>query len=444
MSRQGSIILAALGSLLLSLIALGLLGHVLLHERINGARNGKIWLSESMYQHLFLYLHRFREKIAAVDLNSFAAPEQDFFNQDYFGPDQIEDTTITCRFTHQVEGPDDFKKTLILGRVEARSPLGPYRWLAELQITLLSGNVPLPMIPFYGSNPVENEGDSPPDTPAIHLDPSQDFLSGRGEAQVDIRGFLADCFQIGRTQLNWINLRLKLGLEAANEPPVDGIYLYLLEGRLRAIFIQGNVDNIRFFILDDRQVFEIEQQGKQYQLAYEPAENDCRCWDPRVADYFTFDQKIIVNGNIISLTQKGETAFLAKTGLELLVAGSVVIRSNLLTGSGDPAHPARTNLILICGLGDMFNQPGRVARVKVDAGEETTIEASLVVDGTFENRSERLNVRGSLAARAVDNRGHIDLEHRVAGTDLSEFLYLNDSCFISRFLITSVEEAYNE
>ena len=444
MRTRGSIILAVLGVLLLSLIALSLLGHVLLHERINGARSGKAWLSGNMYQHLFLYLHQFREKIAAADLRNYPVPEEDYFNSHQFAPRQFDQTTITCNFTSHEYPGQNFKKIRILGNVEASSQLGPYHWLAELHIILLSGNIPLPMVPFFWQNSPSDSGDMAAAAQKIYLDPLVNFSQGRGNARVDVRGYLCQCFQVSNTQLNWITLRLRLGQTPANVPLANGVYLYLLEEGVGAIFVQGQVDQIRFFIVNEQQGVEIVQQGQVYRMVYQPGENFCQCWDEGVEEFFQFQQRIVVNGNVTSVSQQGESAFLPQTQLELLVAGRVVIRSSLLSANSDPRRIPLTNLTLICGFGDIFYQPGRVAEVVVDAGPAATIDASLVVDGKFENRSKQLNIRGSLFSRDFENQGQIFLSHRSSSSDISSFFFLEDCCFIARFFVDSIEEGYNE
>ena len=445
MKTRGSIILTVLGVLLLSLIALGLLGHVLLHERINGARSGKTWLTEKMYQHLLLYLHRFREKIAAVDLRNYHTPEEDYFNQTEFAPVESGQTTITCDFAVRENSEQSFKKTRILANVEARSRLGPYRWLAELHIILFSGNIPLPMVPFFWQNSSATPSGEMSTTAAdIHLQPSLGFYQGRGEAQLDIHGYLCQSFQISSSQLNWITLRLRLGQEAINEPLADGVYLYLLDETVQAVFVQGAVDHIRFFIVNGQQGVEIVRQGEVYRMVYEPGENFCQCWDKGVEEFFEFKQRIVVNGNVTSLSQQGDAAFLPQTSCQLLVAGKVVVRSSLLSAPGGPSLFPLTNLTLMCGFGDIFSQPGRVAEVVVDAGPEATLDVSLVVQGKFENKGQKLNIRGSLFSRDIENHGSVYLSHRSPSSDIGSFFFLEDCCFIFRFLVASIEEAYNE
>ncbi len=213
---------------------------------------------------------------------------------------------------------------------------------------------------------------------------------------------------------------------------------------MQAVFIQGSVDHIRFFIANGQQGVEIIQQGEVYRMVYEPGRNFCQCWDERVEKFYEFQQRIVVNGNVTSLSQQGEAAFLPQTNLKLLVAGKVVIRSSLISAHEDPSRSPLTNLTLICAFGDIFSQPGKVAEVVVDAGPEATIDVSLVIQGKFENRSKKLNIRGSLFSRDIENHGAVYLSHRSPSSDIGSFFFLEDCCFIFRFFVESIEEGYNE
>ena len=87
MAERGHIVLALLFVLLLSVSGLALLTHTGLHLKIIAARKDKRLAAVALEQALMLSLHRYREKLAAADMNAFPEPESEFFNRVTF-PDQ--------------------------------------------------------------------------------------------------------------------------------------------------------------------------------------------------------------------------------------------------------------------------------------------------------------------------------------------------------------------
>jgi len=75
-------------------------------------------------------------------------------------------------------------------------------------------------------------------------------------------------------QLIWVTLRLKLGQEPAVDPLADGVYLYMADGRLGAVFIQGTVDFpkqlaillARILMRDGAQPDEVRSAGKFFSV----------------------------------------------------------------------------------------------------------------------------------------------------------------------------------
>jgi hypothetical protein len=90
MAERGQIILALLFLMLLSVSGLALLTHTGLHLKIVAARKDKRLAAAALERTLVLNLHRYREKLAAADMNAFPEPESGFFNRGTF-PDLLED-----------------------------------------------------------------------------------------------------------------------------------------------------------------------------------------------------------------------------------------------------------------------------------------------------------------------------------------------------------------
>ncbi|MBN2346863.1 MAG: hypothetical protein JXO51_10785, partial [Candidatus Aminicenantes bacterium] len=84
MGCRGNVVLALLFVMLLAVSGLALLTHTGLHLEIIAARRDKRLQAAVLEQALLLNLHRFREKMASIDLHDFQDPAREFFNNDTF------------------------------------------------------------------------------------------------------------------------------------------------------------------------------------------------------------------------------------------------------------------------------------------------------------------------------------------------------------------------
>jgi len=440
----------------MSLMGAMLLTFCLTHTMIVRARTFKIKETGNLHQDLVGYLHYFRERILSEDINRYGTPETGYFNSDEF-PDTLMDPHNSHMVSHDFSYLDfprgTYKRTLVTARLHAYSASGrhPYHLVSGCHIGVLSGDIPLPLFSFVV--------DTTPAVPVKRFFEEKKVTGGDGgkvagdiDKKRDITGFLVDTLRLSGTVLSWREIREKLGLPPADEPVPEGIHLLMENGVLHTVVIQGDVEKIIFSTseggaADPMQKIRIIKETVSYEIGYRPGEHFLQCWDTTAGEGTLFGEKIMVNGNVWSITQDGEAAFLESAAIVMTVSGQAVVRSSLKTQNLELKEIELSGLTLACGKEDLFSGGGD-AEVVVDAPEEEEIDvhASVITEGKFTNRAQRLNLSGSVSCGQLENNGSIDIRHtpRSSNPAVSPYFQAIGFCFIADMSVVYIEEVSDE
>ena len=455
---NGNIIISLTAIVFISLLGIGLLLHCVTHIHIVKARNTKMMETDRLYQDLIFYLHNFRERIFKEEIQDFNQPESEFFNDTFF-PAQTTDNknVITVSFDHVVFPKQGYNKTRVTAALsaDASSNRHPYHLKAEAAIDILSGKVPLPFFPLF----IQGDIETPPEIflkeNRIINKSSKKIVVGNIGTELDISRFLIDALKISGTLMTWRAIREKLGLEPSDNPIPEGLYPVIENGFVESIVIQGDVERMVFSIDNQEHLQEIRiiKETIPYEIRYRPGENYFICWDPVMGSDAFFKGKILVNGNVWSIEQAGEAAFLEKSDIRLFVSGKAIICSDLETKTDEQRLDLKklklTSLTVSCGKSQLFNQGSPGSEVIIDVVEVVTeLQVSIITAGKFTNKNPgaTLKLSGSLYCADLENNGTIEINHVPSALTGSQENYFStvDYKVVDRFFIHFIEEVSDE
>jgi hypothetical protein len=264
------------------------------------------------------------------------------------------------------------------------------------------------------------------------------------ETEFNVSGFLLDSMKISGNTLSWRNIREKFGFEISDEPIKEGIYILSEDDIVESIFIQGDVERVIFSIQDNIQIIRIIKGGNSYEMRYIPNDTYFTCWDNTIDNQSIFKEKIIINGNILSVEQEDKTAFIEDSNIKLFSSGTIKIKTSLETKNFDSKKIKLTNLTLINSFNAIFNPTNSKSNIIVDTQDETKIQASIITSGKFTNSNQDLKLSGSLFAKDLENKGCIEIEQSNSKFDSGNYFRTKDFKYLKEFLIDSIEEIYYE
>ena len=444
-SSDGSILLAMLAFILISFIGISVLGHVVTHQRIIKARMQRISRMEPVYQELLRYLHQFKDRVSQLDIQNTDEPEAHLFNSQQFPGKQVDGISITTHFSHTSIRTGTYQTTTILDRVEASSTTLPYLFVAGVEIDILSGKIPLSLIPLYLKQKIDIPVSSFLKENEIGLNSQSQTIIDDSPQTFDSTAFLTDSLDIQGRMLNLMSVRERLGFEINSNPIPDGIY-FIEEGReVETVFVQGNVQKLRLYTLDNRQFVMLEQNKTAYLLSYIPGEYAFTSWDPSVADDTRFDEKIIINGDCLGLEQQGDIAFHRNSDLKLFVSGKTIVKSSLLSEADELTlkKTGWTHLTIISGAHSLSHEAGGKPSLIVENEGETELELSLLINGRIINHSRQLILNGSLFASGIENNGSININHLFSQFNEVAYFSSKNATIIHNLTINYIQEVTN-
>jgi hypothetical protein len=437
----GSIILSVLFVVFVAFVGLGILGHTITHIRILGCRTRKTAETAAIAGETIRHLHGYREKVFSEQRHECFSPDKTYFNSENFPDTIVEGTLFKNNFNFREVSNPLFKKIRIVNTVDARSTRSNRMLKSCASLDVLSGKIPLNLIPLFLRKKIEISEEKYLKANRIDIINAPNPVVGDFLVDFNISDFLIHSLKISGSILGWPELREKFGLEISEEPIAEGIYLVAEDHTVESVFIQGDLRQLIFSAEDDRQKIEFHLRDRVVELGYGPKGEDFFCWDPEIGNDFRFNEKIIVNGNVWSLEQKnGYPAFREDSGILLMVSGQTVIRTALETRNLEMKKLRLNNLTLVCSHHALFDPPETPARVVVENGEKIPVQATIMVNGIFENRSPELELSGSLFARDILNQGHIKLNFTESSRNPGEYFHTIDFLFISDFFVDFIEE----
>jgi hypothetical protein len=467
MNRRGNMLIAVVFLLFIFFVGAGLISFTLTHIRIMGARTIKTVETGKLFQQQVYYLHHFREEVFSGKFRDFITPETEYFNLQHFPVQVIEGCcVITPSFFFQTmdTGNPDFNKTRVTAVIDvsAEVPLSEdgnrYHLVSGVSFDILSGKIPLSFFPFLLESSISQPAETYLKEKKVANSGKRNMVAGEVETDLDFSRKVNDTFNIpGSNTLVWQELREKLGLEPSDQPVEDGIYLVVEGSLVRAVFIQGDVERMIFFIsgagTGSTQGIRFVLGADTYQLKYIPGSSGIECWDTLLNPDFSFLENIIVNGSVLSVEQEGEAAFHPGSNITLLVSAKAVIRSDLETGKPalNVGKVKLVHLTLAVGFQHLFRWDGGIpdAGIVVDTVGPANLEVSAVAAGKFSNQSSELNLTGSLYCTELENNGNIEITQADSAAQAvnnagSAYFSTVDFKYICKFLIHYIEEVSDE
>ena len=441
--EKGSMIMAVLFVVFASFVGLTLLTHTISQNRIIRYRIKKIEETDRIQQELIHYLHCFREKIMSENLNSWIHPETDYFTAEFFPDTVSRQVKLKNHFYQITEEKGDYRKIRIKNTVEGQILNGNQVLNADAVIDLLSGNIPLSLIPLVTPTGFD-----------IHPDqflPGHDImLPGPGTAimddlpvDFDVSSFLIDALKIRGEILSWARIRERFGFEISDQPIETGIYFMIENNILESVFIQGDIQKMVFSVSDDLQVIKIHLDGTCHELSYRPGGSYIQSWNERIPESTAFRENIIVNGNLWSLEQAGGSAFREDANIKLLVSGQTIIRTSLETKNLELEKLRLTRLTLITGTHQLYGPENGRPEVLIETDDKTQLQITLLVEGNFKNKSPELDLTGSLFTETVVNEGRLNISHLRSAWDSGSYFHTGNTTLVVDFFIDCIEEVHN-
>jgi hypothetical protein len=445
MSERGHIILALLFMLLLAATGLALLTNTGIHVQIIAARRNK-WLEASrLEQALLLDLHRYREKLAATDMNAFQAPENEFFNKTVF-PELDDDGQVSC---HQfsfctLRRGDDYRVIRIFDLMRTSQHGSRLRYAGRSGVELFMGSIPAGEFGML----VKQESMQTPDA----------FLAGRGVeyagAQLPQVGkftvnsetelLLSEALQLPCRFPDWRRIREKFNLEPSDLPVPPGVYLVQTGKEIVAIFVQGDLEKLEFMAGNGWQSIAFRQEGRRCELRYQPGLGSAVWSGLENVGGFLFAEKIIVHGNVWDIEQVGAAAFLSASRIELLACGRMVVSSGLESENLALGKEKLPGLLLMTSNHDFFSGAEGNADIVFTAVGTKTVQAQVVAAGTLVNGDGRVEITGSLFAGDIRNSGRLRVDAAAGEFSFSRYVRLPDFKFLKNFRVHFIEEEADE
>jgi len=455
-NENGSLLLVLSFVVFLTFIGFSLAFSTISHTRITGERAFKLQVTENLKEDVIYYLHNFRRRIFEEKLNRCANPVVEYFNSVQFPQQEINGRSVVSPSFNYVETLYvHYKKFRVTGqfgtRTIATGAAACYLVRADVSLELLSGGVPVSEVPFF----LEKQVNGPQFLEDNRITSAGNLAMtvGEEETDLDFAGCIADALEIPRRiLLQWREIRLKLGMPQSDQPLPEGIYCFQGSGVVPAVFIQGDLEQMIFFVVPDTdgqvQGIRFTLAGGSYEIQYRPGAVDFQCTDQAVAQQSLFKETLIVNGRILSLVQQGDAAFTASARILLLVSGRTVIRSDLLRETNHIGLDTVkvTALTLVTGMEQLFgisyedDPPG----ITVDTGVTGRVEATLITSGDLSVQSDQLEVRGSVYAKDYKSGGSLKVRREASGRAHGEYFKTVDYNYLRRFLLYAVEEVEGE
>jgi hypothetical protein len=447
MAERGHIVLALLFLLLLSVSGLALLTATGLHLKIIAARKDKRLAAAASESRLVLELHRYREKLAAADMNAFPEPESGFFNRGTF-PDVLEGGYAS---RHQfgsftVSSGDGFRVVRILDLVQVSGGGSRLSFSGRAGVDLFQGS-------FAASEPGLLVARHSAEAPAA-------FLAGRGvEYSGSTVPLVGDVTLVQHTGLllgealglpgqvpDWRRIREKFDLEPSSAPIPPGAYPVRDGEEVAAVFVQGDLEKLEFAANGDRETIVFCQGGRCCELSYVPGQGSL-AWgggDAAAIDGARFRERIIVHGSVWDIRQAGSAAFLPAARIELLACGRLVVRTGLESENLALGREKFPGLLLMTSGSDFFSGEAVDADVVIAAGGAQTVQAQVVAAGALVNEGNAVEITGSLVAGDIENSGRVRVDAVAGDFAFDDYVRLPDCKFLKNFRVHFIQEGDDE
>ncbi len=446
MNRRGSIVIALLFMLLLAASGLALLTHTGIHLKIVAARKDRRLEAAALGQALLLGLHRYREKLAAADMNAYSAPLDDFFDWAHFSEETEDGFLRRHQFNRFLLRDDGALRVTRVHDLIRVSGSGRQTAAARAGVDLVSGDIPVGECGLLIAQETAMTPDAFLAAHGVEYAGSQLPQVGGHAVEIDARGMLAEVLGLPVEIPDWRRIRERFGLAPSAAPIPPGIYLAYGDGEVEAVFVEGDLERLVFAAADGWQSIAFRCGGRYEELRYRPGENSL-AWsgdDGQEVASFSFTEKIVVHGSVWSVEQAGAAAFLGETRIELLACGRLVVRTGLECESLNLGQERLPGLLLMTSGRDFLSNEEVAADVVIDMAGPATIQAQVVSAGDLVNGAADVKIGGSLFARNIENEGKLQIDAAAGDFALAGRVLLREFKFLKNFRVHFVEEGGHE
>lgn len=439
MKEKGSILLALLFIILISVMGLTLMTHSVTHLHIIKARNEKEKNIDILYNQLFVYLHNIREKIEKTDFSNIGNIFTDLFNKKNFPDKTSGSIRLSNKFTFLSQKKEFYEK--IRGDLFIRADYlrKNSHFSNGNKFTIYSGEIPIQIVPFLLTKKTIPDPEKYMKKYSIDL---KDHLINRTPVSsriiLDFTRFFSDNYS--GDNLKPVGDLIKNGPDLESKDLTAMILFYFDKFNRRSMLVNTNIDKLIFSIDGDIQIIEITKGNQLFIIEYIPGDNYINTSDPEREFNHIFSEKIVVNGNIELIEQSGEYAFTPKTGLDLIAFGKIFIDGSLKTKNGIRKNIAPLTLVSAINPFDIKNKTQKSITISGGYGH---LDISIITSGKLINLNRISEIGGSLACNNIENSGKINIYSQYKpGT--GNWFRLTDFTLLSEFFTDYIEEAFDE
>jgi hypothetical protein len=445
MNRRGNIIIAVLFLLLLSFSGMALLTHSLLHSKIIGARRSKWQASRGLEQALVLQLHRYRQRLADSDMNHFSDPENDFFNSENFPDTDEGGFRVKNIFSRQqLTTGGGYVKVRIFNRLAASKDKSRLLYCGQASVDLLRGDIPLSEFTLLVNKEIAATQAAYLASKGVEWSVPIIPLPGKPAVQGDCNPLLAETLQLKGQFPDWRQIREKFNLEPGDAPIPPGIYLALVTGIVKAVFVEGSLQLLEFEADAGRQSIVFRQDNRSFALSYQPGRESVLWSGMEAVSGYGFAEKIFVHGNIWAIEQSGNAAFVGDSRIQVLASGKMVVSSGLEGENLGLQKTKFANLLLMTSGKDFFNGNEINADIILATGADSTVEAHLLAAGKVIHGDGLLKLSGSLIAGDIQNSGRLQIRDLAGQFDFPDSLSLKNFQCLQNFRVHFIMEGSDE
>ncbi len=443
---KGNIMVSILLVLFISLLGVSLVGFCLTHGMIVRARNIKMGGIEKLNDAIIYYLHFFREKVITEQMNKYINPYPEFFNSTNF-PNTTDEKG--CKISPSFKGFEYEKQgcihTEVISTFNVSHLIMPYVMKCGVNVEILWGHIPVTKFPFLINT------DQPIEDSRVYFNEKgiinksiKKLEAGKHEVELNLSKLLLNEIKISNSGLTWYGIREKLGLPLSNDRIDEGIYIVEENGVLQSVVIEGDLQRLVFSadITHGVQKITFFRANIAYELYYKPGIKYLINWLNGNVQEKVFKEKILVDGDILSIEQENETAFLDSSNITVFASGKGVITTDLkLVEKSLLLKPLYlSNIKIITGKISIFDRGSDSGGISIDKVEKTIINATLITKGTFTNKSNELKLGGSVYCGEVENKGQIEVDYRETQEMEDNYFYVTDMKSVDCVMISYIEE----
>ncbi len=445
MKCRGNIVLTLLFALLLAASGAALLTHTGYHNTIIAARRDRRLEAAALEQALLLGLHRYREKLAASDMNAWPEPSAGFFNTDVFPAWNDNGVMGSHEFNgSELRSENGFRVVRIDDVIRMRRGGGGIEYAGRAGVEMVEGDIPVGEAGLLITKPGAANA-------AVFLAEHGVDYSGtqlplvQGVAPgIDAGSLLAAALGLPVEVPDWGRIRAAFGLEPGAAPIPAGIYLARGDNGVGAVFVEGDLQGLEFSAGGGWQAIVFRQGGRSFDLRYRPGEDSLAWSGAGDVAGARFGEKIVVHGSVWSVTQRSVAAFLDAARVELLVGGRLVVASGLEGENLAPGRERFPKLLLMTCAGDFFSNEKIEADIVITAAGEATVQAQVIAAGSLVNGEGKVKISGGLFAADIANQGHVLVNGARGDFVLDRRVRLNGFKLLRNFRVHYIEERGHE